>query len=324
MSAFEAWWEGLRATSLVGTARRPVPSLPSLGVALRDGASREEALLEAAALADAVRRAGAVAERAGVLDEPAPPETRPVAPSPAVQILELLLNQGPVAAGARDLLTRHWLDSAAAAECVVPPRLLPALLELGATKSSSVRRTVAAAVGERGAWLAARNPAWAWLAAPASPAVVSTDELGEVLELRRADPAAGRARVEQSWATDTAPARAAAVAALRVGLSADDEPFLERCLDDRAKSVREEAARLLDRLPESARAARMADRLRPLLAVHGSLRKHLEIGLADDPDEAATRDGLVDPPKNTSRRTFWLRQIVTGGAALGLDRRRGR
>ncbi len=157
VSDLDAWWDGLRATSLVGTARRQVPRLPDIGVSPRVGASREEALLEAAALGDAVRRAGAVAERSAVRDDPAPTETRTVAPSPAMQILDLLLTQEPVAAGARDLLTRHWLDTAAAADRVVAPRLLPALLELGTTRPA-VRRAVAAAAGERAAWLAARNP----------------------------------------------------------------------------------------------------------------------------------------------------------------------
>ena len=55
------------------------------------------------------------------------------------------------------------------------------------------------------------------------------------------------------------------MAALLVGLGLADEPFLESCLDDRARPVREEACRLLDRLPGSARAARMADRLRPFM-----------------------------------------------------------
>ena len=118
--------------------------------------------------------------------------------------------------------------------------------------------------------------------------------------------------MEQTWSTDGAQHRAAAVAALLVGLGPDDEPFLEGCLDDRARSVREEACRLLDRLPGSARAARMADRLRPLLTTHGTLRKHLEIGLPDDPDDAAVRDGLVDPGPGVSKRARWLQQIVAG------------
>ena len=97
-----------------------------------------------------------------------------------------------------------------------------------------------------------------------------------------------------------------------MGLGPDDEPFLERRLDDRARSVREDAAELLDRLPGSARAARMADRLRPLLTTHGTLRKHLEVELPDDPDAAAVRDGLVDPGPGVSKRACWLEQIVAG------------
>ena len=240
------------------------------------------------------------------------PTTREAAPSPAVQILELLLTQGPVAAAARDLLARHWLETAAAANRVVPPRLLPALLELGTTRPAAVRRAIAAAVGERGAWLAARNPEWRWLATPDDVRETSSEALAEVLTLRRSDPSAGRALVEETWETDGAQARAAGVALLAEGLGPDDEALLERCLDDRAKSVREEAARLLDRLPGSARAARMADRLRPLLTVTGTLRKRLEVGLPDDPDASGVRDGLVEPPRNVSRRAFWLRQIVAG------------
>jgi hypothetical protein len=157
---------------------------------------------------------------------------------------------------------------------------------------------VSAAAGERGVWLAARNPDWQWLETAEDTAPDVPTEL--------------RARIEETWETDSAQARAAAVAALVTDLGPDDEGFLERCLDDRAKLVRAEAARLLDRLPGSARGARMAHRLRQLLTVTGTVRKRLEVGLPDDPDDTAVRDGLVEPPKNTSRRTIWLRQIVTG------------
>ena len=60
----DEWWGQLRAAALVGTARRDVPPLPALGFLPRDGATREEALLDAAALGDAVRRAGRVADPA--------------------------------------------------------------------------------------------------------------------------------------------------------------------------------------------------------------------------------------------------------------------
>ncbi len=313
----DEWWAHLRAAALVGTARREVPPLPALGIAARDGATREEALLDAAALGDAVRRAGRLPERAPEPDDPAPEETLAVAPSPAVQILELLAAQGPVGGASRGVLTVHWFDTAAAAGRVVPPHLLPQVLDLATT--SAVRRAARAVLGERGRWLAARNPEWSWVAED-GPAEQAADRVSAVAELRRTDPDAGRALVEQTWDTDGAQHRAAALAALVIGLDGADEPFLERCLDDRARSVREAACRLLDRLPGSGRAARMADRLRPLLTVHGTLRKHLEVGLPDDPDAAGIRDGLVDPGPGFSKRNRWLQQIVSGAPARCLDR----
>ena len=296
--SIDAWWDALRAASLVGTARREVPALPAALVSLvADGAgSREQTLLEAAALGDAVRRAGAVVDHVPEVDTPAPAETRQSAPSPAAQILELLLTQVPVGAAARDLLLIHWLTTAASHDRVVPPYLLPALLEVGSTRPSSVKAPIAGAVGERGAWLAARNPEWRWLGVQSQP--VPTSE--------------PRARIPETWETDGAQDRAASVARLVVGLGPDDEPFLEHCLDDRARAVREEARRLLDRLPGSARAARMAERLRPLLKYSGGLRKRLDVLLPDDPDASAARDGLVDPGPIGSKRAFWRDQVVRG------------
>jgi hypothetical protein len=76
--------------------------------------------------------------------------------------------------------------------------------------------------------------------------------------------------------------------------------------------VRALAAQLLDGLPTSRRAARMADRLRPLIAGAGRLRRHLEVRLPDDPDAAGRRDGLGKPPPGRSSRGWWLERIVAG------------
>ena len=43
----------------------------------------------------------------------------------------------------------------------------------------------------------------------------------------------------------------------------DDEPFLESALDDRSREVRQQAADLLTRLPDSRLALRMAERAGP-------------------------------------------------------------
>ncbi|WP_034807718.1 DUF5691 domain-containing protein, partial [Intrasporangium oryzae] len=77
----DTWWRELGSAALVGTARRPVPALPDLGVpglSLRDGARAEEALLTSAALGAMARRAGRVPEHSPV-PEQSPDDERPAA-----------------------------------------------------------------------------------------------------------------------------------------------------------------------------------------------------------------------------------------------------
>jgi hypothetical protein len=318
----DIWWEDLRAAALVGTVRRDAPEPPSLGWAAPTG-SREERLLAGAALGDAVRRAGRspAAAPPGLPAEPAPEETREVAPAAATQVLELLVTQAPVSAEEKIALVRHWAECAGAAGRRVPPAMLPRLLDL-ATVQQTLRDPLRPVLGEVGPWLGRQRPEWSW--ADVDPPVAAEDSADlwrhldtqrrlTLLEgLRRTDPASALDLVRSTWASDPAKDRATYLATLRAGLSDHDAAFLDTCLDDRAKGVREIAAGLLERLPRSERAVRMGDRLRPLVSVHGTLRKRLEVTLPDDPDAAAQRDGLTESAHPGSARARWLEQIVAG------------
>jgi hypothetical protein len=68
-------------------------------------------------------------------------------------------------------------------------------------------------------------------------------------ELRSKDAAAGLALLQSRSAQDPAVLRSELVSALRTGLSAADQAFLEELANDRADSVRAAAARLLSLLP---------------------------------------------------------------------------
>ena len=89
--------------------------------------------------------------------------------------------------------------------------------------------------------------------------MATTEAIAAFAAGRRTDPAGARELLEAEWDTVSAKVRAEAVQALRHSPSLADEPLLERALDDRAKTVREAAARVLDLLPGSARALRTAD-----------------------------------------------------------------
>lgn len=330
----DTWWREVGNAALLGTARRAVPDLPDLGqAAVRPRAvpgPREEALLDAAALGGAALRAGRRLDHAEPPDA-APDDTRPVAPRRAVQLLELVLTQPPAGAAQRVGLLVHWLRAADDADRRVPPVVLPLLLGM-ATGSRELRRPTAAVLGERGRWLAALREEWEWVADATAGAeahtasrvsgivpsadewarLPSTDRVAVLATVRGVDAERGRELVESTWATDSARDRRAHLETLRVGLGADDEALLESALDDRAGTVREAATELLDALPGSRRAARMAERLRPLVHRTGLLGRGVDVTLPGEPDPAGVRDGLGKPPPRRSARGWWLEQICAG------------
>lgn len=332
-------WQDVFRVALLGTerARLPEPLPPLEGVdgttldglltGARVGSSPEHGLLAAAGLLWQARRAG---RRVGVRPGNAP---LALAPPEVVAVL------GPRSAEVIDYFTRTesplldpWLDAAAARGRVAPYLRLCALLDLGVVDRAR-RARIFKVLGERGRWVAAQNPAWGWVRAFEED-VIAPDEtwrLGlmeertTVLErLRAVDPARGRALLQTTWSKDGASSRAAFIDALAVGLSEDDEPFLELALDDKRSTVRVAAARLLVRLPASRLVTRMKARLDPLLSLGIDVDAHLPVHLRGKEtlfvalpkacDEGMLRDGVL--PKvpyyrdGIGERTWWLLQML--------------
>ncbi|MCL8026122.1 SWIM zinc finger family protein [Nocardioides bruguierae] len=316
-----AWWEAVTSTALVGTARRPLPAGLTSPVATRSEADPATALLDAAATGTALLRASAVAPQATEEQAAAPDDTLAPAPARAAQLLTLLLTQPPVGGRLSGHALRRWLEAAASAGVRAPHDALVPLLTT-ATKRRELRAGVRGVLDARGTWLASRRQEWTWALAPTEDGPVSVDPaawalLGSshravlVRRLRADDPDAARALVESTWRTDSAAVRAELLTALEVGLGEADAAFLEAALDDRAAGVREQALALLDALPGSPRAQRLADVLAPLVRPQGMLRRSLEVGLPDD-DAAAPRDGLGPAPRGRSRRGWWLERLAAG------------
>ena len=312
-------WDEVLASALVGTERRPPPTgaLASLGLDVdSSGLGADHALLAAAGALGAWRRAGFVPRSDVELPPPAPADARRPASAAAAQILELLVKGGVSLPCTPRPLVEQWLRCADAGGWAVPERLLPDVLDL-AVLDADLRTVVLAGVGARGRWLAAQHEPWskAFGAGMDVTERFATGTRGERMEalrqLREHDPAAARELLAEAWSTEKAGDRAEFIEVLETGLSDDDEPFLEAALDDRAGSVRSAAAHVLDGLPSSRRAQRMAARLAPLVSVGGLLRKHIDVAFPDEPDAAMRRDGIDDNrPPSMGERAWWLAQLV--------------
>jgi hypothetical protein len=141
--------------------------------------------------------------------------------------------------------------------------------------------------------------------------------------MRAANPSKARELLAATWNNDAAEERALWVGCLLDGLSADDETFLETCLDDRSSRVREAAADLLARLPNSSLVNRMVERVASLISFEsgaaGSLLKlkrstkpHFNVTLPEAFDKTMQRDGIIEkPPEALGPKQWWLLQLIS-------------
>jgi hypothetical protein len=325
VSAGAAWERVVRA-ALLGTERQAAPADASTGDPVLDGAvaaladrPAEARLLGTAVLLDAWRRAGQRPGRMAVAPAEQAPEGEERICSPlAARVLRQLLAGSPAALA-------DWMGLAQRTGVTVPHELLPEVLDYTA-RHPDVRGDVARALGPRGQWLAARNPAWTFGAGlreePAEGWDTGTaaERVRILRHVRASDPAAGLALLQTTWTTDAPRDRAAFVEALAVGLGMDDEPFLEATLDDKRKEVREAAAAQLSALPDSRLVRRMTDRLLPLLTLHvqdGLVarikgdRVRMAVQLPAECDKGMKRDGIEPKPGyGFGERTWWLHQMI--------------
>ena len=232
----EIWRSELVAAALIGADRRRPPQVPpALGLAASDERDARTNLLDQAALHDVLLRAGRRPQPGeGIVA--APSETRATVPAAASELLGVLLAQPPVPPDLRLRLIRLWLDAAARNDLIVPPRLLPALLEL-ARNDQAVGVALESAWGSRGAWLADLMD----IPTRAVPASTSPERLAGqfptldtataaevVRHLRQSDPAAARDLLAAQWKGLPARTRRPASTRSRTSSPPPTKPFSRR------------------------------------------------------------------------------------------------
>jgi len=316
--------EKLVAVALVGTARHhglldtttdaPVDDLTA---PLTD-AEPERALLLRAGAAAIYRQAGRIADLAigAPTPTPAPAETRPVCAPGVATLLRQMFKEGNV-------LLPEAIDRLNHAGVRLPFDALPEAL---ATQDDAMRARLAPALGERGRWLSHHVASWNWVEGalieakgelpPDADATWQEGNLkSRVALLRRAritDPDLARGWVASVWKQEKAETRSELIACYEVNLTADDEPFLEAALNDRAASVREIAAPLLARLPGSAFATRACERADAMLSYTNGV---LDAKPPRDFKPEWARDGMTPKPEKSNEkgagpRATWLAESV--------------
>jgi hypothetical protein len=314
----------------VGLSRRPLPQDP--GDQPGAPGDQADALLEAAALHVAARRAGVLPVRGVVAPPPMEPDGSPELPPRAGQMLRQAMKDSGLLA---DLLT-----VAADGGYRVPAQLLPSLLD-AASRTVALRPALRATLGSRGRWLAAHRADWGRVAdlsagaggagndAADDPRGWETGSRAEriayLTALREHDPLAGRELLAAGWSRETAEERAQLLAVLSSGLSPADEEFLEAALDDRSAAVRSAARRLLARLPRSAFRLRTAARAAAVLRLASDGRRRwLEATLPDSPPgPELARDGILGSPPGTTvgARAWLLTQLIEAAQVEDWTRR---
>jgi hypothetical protein len=286
-------WQNILGVAAIGTERQGLTLPPSdslLGRALNglDVSDREGALLSAVALTSLHRQAGRVAATDSLPPpEPCAVEQLPRCGAAGGRHLALMLG------GEFKEVLPEWLASLGRAGLRVPEEHLPALFDK-ANKERALRPLVVEVMGSRGRWLAAQNPAWGWAAADLGPDAWETagfeERLSLLRSLRATDPRGARELLLTTWKSEYAKEREAFLKVLHVGLSDDDEPFLDEVSTwrgDRSAGVHLTAGELLLRLPFARLTRHASERISPLLTYKKPpLGKPLiEVSLPDDLDE---------------------------------------
>ena len=324
-------WAALQQSALVGAERLALPAIFTQGIdrtapasqqalqaaLLQPADSKAQQLLRATAVAAVLERAGwrPAQPAATVATAALPPPAAESRPAPqGEQLLRLL---GEVLQGNAPELLALALASLDEAGQRLPYALLVDALHQG-RQSVELRQWLTPVLGERGRWLAAQNPQWAYAHGVQETADAEQiwqegsleQRVALLLQQRATDPAGARARLEASLKELGARERAPMVQSLARGLSADDEALLEKLLGDRSKEVRESAASLLARLPHSPHSQRMGAALQAMLSQDAQGEWQIEPPQEGHKDWE--RDGVtLQPPAYIKgHRAWWLQQLV--------------
>lgn len=331
--ATQQHWDAVVAAGLMGVNARAITTEradPAIADYLDDTAAPSTMVLTTAALMATAARATVEPVADVLVVEPAPIDPRPQMSHLATQ----LVVRGVEFGGAlSDWVCRRVVASG----CAPSAAVLPVLIAKSAV-GGSVAEAISQIVGDAGRWLSAYTPELGGrlvtVSTPADDAEVLADDAAwthgtldqrvtYLRALRRASPQDGVELLSSTWRGDTGDERERLIGTLAIGVAPDDEPFLDRALDDRRKGVRTLSAHLLATRPDSALLARLTDLLFTIITESPRrFGRRLTVNRDVELPESLVRDGIsLTPPGGTARFDHVLRQLI-GAVDLGEWKRR--
>ena len=319
--------------ALVGTARAKEEATTGTAIDAMltplDRACAEWRLLLSAGALEIFRRAGRIPHEIAQRMTPAAPDEQPVCSAGAAQVVrDMFDSHHQLLPEAFGLLARAHLR--------LPSSLLVESLDFA---DPVLREAVRPILGERGRWLAMHRDLWGWARLDAPN--VTLDALHRVWEegrlderliairrVRDRDAGVAREWIGATWAREKADVRLELLDVMDHNLAAEDEPWLNAALKDRAAAVRARAAAVLARLPGSAFAVRAetraADYVSWIPPRDGGLWSRVKATVSSEAQGGNLRvtppetldptweaDGLsVRPPHGVGERAHWLTQAV--------------
>ncbi len=288
-------WKQLEKIALLGTERSTLtPAMQEVLTAKGINTDQEitKTVLEAVAYYAPLQKAGwqpKVWE--GTLLPPSKEVNQQACSNKSRQHLATILEKYPK-------LIREFIEAMQANKKYIPPELLPPLFEKS-LKDEVLWNQVGHNIGERGKWLLSLNPAWNKLR---SDYKVDEWALGSrVLRLallkktRQTNPKEGLALLQSTWTIDGVKEKAPLLKILTIGLSMDDELFLENCLNFPRKEIRKIARNLLIQLPASQLHQRIQTELAKLVTFVKK-EETIILSLPEANNKALIRDG-IDPKR---------------------------
>lgn len=195
----------------------------------------------------------------------------------------------------------------------LPPKSLPALLDQ-CVANIDLWQLIKPILGKRGHWLLQQNPVWqVLLPVQANQSdwfnLVGEEMISAFARFRISKPDEARKSLIKRWNGFDFKIKTKLLSVFNQGLSLDDEDFLEQCLDDKRKGVRQLATAYLAEHPDSRLVKRLFETARECLTIKNNA---LHINLPEELPNSTLKDGIYPSGSKLAGglKMNWLHQLL--------------